>query len=125
MDRLFHVTSSRNRESIRTYGLDWTRMADARGIAGSRAPEQEGCFVCLGEFEMEWFVDMNNTGGTVDVVDDLVEFEAVVSRWRRSVSSRSGLFETMESCEFNSSLISITSARKGSPSAAVSAARVS
>jgi len=80
MDPLFHVTSSRNRESIRTYGLDWTRMADARGIAGSRAPEREGCFVCLGEFEMEWFVDMNNTDGTVDVwavegidVDDLVE----------------------------------------------------
>ena len=80
MDRLFHVTSSRNRESIRAHGLDWTRMAAACGIAGSRTPEQAGCFLCIGEFEMQLFVEMNNTGGTVDVwavegidVDDLVE----------------------------------------------------
>ncbi len=80
MDRLFHVTSSRNRESIQAHGLDWTRMAGAPGIAGSHTPEQHGCFLCLGEFEMQWFVDMNNTDGTVDVweveridVDDLVE----------------------------------------------------
>jgi len=66
-DRFFHVTSSFNRSSILEHGLDWTRMAAAHGIAGSRAPEQEGCFVCLDEDEVGWFVRMNNTGGPVDV----------------------------------------------------------
>jgi hypothetical protein len=66
-DRFFHVTSSVNRSSILEHGLDWTRMATAHGIAGSRAPEQEGCFLCLDEHEVEWFVSMNNTGGPVDV----------------------------------------------------------
>ena len=61
------MTSSLNRESIKEHGLDWSLMAAARGIAGSSAPEQAGCFLCLNEFEMEWFVGMNNTGGTVDV----------------------------------------------------------
>jgi hypothetical protein len=64
---LFHVTTSRNRKSIQTYGLDWRRMGAARGIAASREPEQEGSFLCVGEFEMEWFVGLNNTGGPVDV----------------------------------------------------------
>lgn len=64
---MFHVTSSRNRGSIATHGLDWTRMAEASGIAGSREPEQEGCFVCRDEHEAEWFVRLNNTRGPVDV----------------------------------------------------------
>ena len=51
MSRLFHVTSSLNRESIQAHGLDWRRMGAARGIAGSSAPEQAGCFLCLNEFE--------------------------------------------------------------------------
>ena len=42
-------------------------MGAASGIAGSRTAEQEGCFLCLGEWEMEWFVKLNNTGGPVDV----------------------------------------------------------
>jgi hypothetical protein len=42
-------------------------MAFAPGIAGSSAPEVEGCFVCLEPGEDEWFVRMNNTGGPVDV----------------------------------------------------------
>jgi hypothetical protein len=32
---LYHVTSVRNRGSIRAHGLDWTRMGEAPGIAGS------------------------------------------------------------------------------------------
>lgn len=67
MRTFFHVTSSLNRESIRAHGLDWQRMSVARGIAGSIAPEQEGCFLCADEWEMEWFIEMNNTGGPVDV----------------------------------------------------------
>lgn len=74
----YHVTSVLNRDSIRVHGLDWRRMGVARGIAGSRRPEQEGCF--LGDSgDVDWFVNMNNTGGPVDVweivdveLDDLV-----------------------------------------------------
>lgn len=65
--RFFHVTSRRNRGSIQSHGLDWTRMADALGIAGSREPEQTGCFLCLDEREVEWFLRLNNTGDHVDV----------------------------------------------------------
>lgn len=42
-------------------------MAAAPGIAGSRGPEAEGCFLALDEDTAEWFVQMNNTGGPVDV----------------------------------------------------------
>jgi hypothetical protein len=81
MERYFHVTSVRNRDSIQARGLDWERMGAARGIAGSVRPEQDGCFVCLSEWEMEWFVDMNNTGGPVDVweVEGVNESELVES----------------------------------------------
>ena len=41
----WHVTSSRNRQSILEHGLDWRRMAFAPGVAGSPVPEQEGCFL--------------------------------------------------------------------------------
>lgn len=54
-------------------------MAAAPRIASSRRPEQQGCFLALDDSEVGWFVDMNNTGGPVDVwevrginVDDLV-----------------------------------------------------
>jgi hypothetical protein len=76
----FHVSSALNRRSITAHGLDWTRMGLARGIAGSPRPEQDGCFLCLDESEVEWFLEMNNTGGPVDVwavdgvsSEDLVE----------------------------------------------------
>jgi hypothetical protein len=65
--RFFHVTSSRNRASIAEHGFDWSRMTEARGIAGSAGPELEGCFLCLDDHEVEWFVGMDNTGGPVDV----------------------------------------------------------
>ena len=42
-------------------------MADAPGIAGSRQPEEEGCFLCMNDFEVSFFVRINNTGGPVDV----------------------------------------------------------
>jgi hypothetical protein len=63
----WHVSSSANRESILRYGLDWTRMGAAPGIAGSTWPEKDGIFLCRDEFEAAWFVRMNNTGGPVDV----------------------------------------------------------
>jgi hypothetical protein len=67
MSRYFHVTSTANRASIEEYGLDTSRMGAARGIAGSYSPEAEGCFLVAGEWEVDWFVRMNNTGGDVDV----------------------------------------------------------
>ncbi|HEU5266732.1 MAG TPA: hypothetical protein VFU35_08525 [Jatrophihabitans sp.] len=81
MSRLFHVTSVRNRDSIDRHGLDWRRMGAAPGIAGSQAPEAEGIFLCLAEFDVRFFVDMNNTGGPVDVwaVDGVGELELVTS----------------------------------------------
>ena len=57
----------RTRDSILAHGLDWTRMGAARGIAGSTAPEADGVFLCADEFEAGFFVQMNNTGGPVDI----------------------------------------------------------
>jgi hypothetical protein len=75
MPSLFHVSSVRNRASIAEHGLDWTRMAAASGIAGSNRPEEEGAFLCRDEFEADFFVRLNNTGGPVDVwiVDEIDE----------------------------------------------------
>jgi hypothetical protein len=56
-------------------------MGAARGIAGSHAPEQHGSFLCFDEDTADWFVRMNNTGGTVDVwqVEGVDERELVQS----------------------------------------------
>jgi hypothetical protein len=67
MSDLFHVSSAANRDSILAHGLDWTRMGAAPGIAGSTAPEAHGVFLCDGDFEVQFFTQMNNTGGPVDV----------------------------------------------------------
>ncbi|MCP2163006.1 hypothetical protein LX12_004219 [Williamsia serinedens] len=42
-------------------------MGAAPGIAGSRVPQVQGCFLAVGDYECRWFTDMNNTGGPVDV----------------------------------------------------------
>ena len=42
-------------------------MCAARGIAGSTVPEADGVFLCRDEFEAGFFVQINNTGGPVDV----------------------------------------------------------
>ncbi len=42
-------------------------MSEASGIAGSHRPEEQGCFMCLREFDVTFFISMNNTGGPVDV----------------------------------------------------------
>ena len=67
MPPLFHVSSAANRKSIRSHGLDWTWMGAARGIAGSMTHEENGVFLCRDEFEARFFIDLNNTGGPVDV----------------------------------------------------------
>lgn len=67
MAPLFHVSSVLNRESILAHGLDWDRMGAAPGIAGSRQPEERAVFLCRDAFEAKFFVNLNNTGGPVDV----------------------------------------------------------
>lgn len=79
--RRFHVSSALNRQSITQYGLDWTRMGAARGIAGSCHPEQSGCFIALDGSEADWFARMGLTFGPVDVweVDGVVDSEFIES----------------------------------------------
>lgn len=70
---MFHVSSSVNRASIQRHGLDWTRMHNAPGIAGSRSPEVAGVFLVSDYSTVLFFIRINNTGGPVDVwaVDDV------------------------------------------------------
>jgi hypothetical protein len=42
---MYHATASGNRDSIKKYGLDWSRMGDYLGIAGSDEPELAGIFL--------------------------------------------------------------------------------
>jgi len=78
---MFHVSSVLNRESIRVHGLDWERMAEARGLAGSGRPEVDGIFLAPDLGTARWIVRLNNTGGAVDIwsvdgvdPDDLLNF---------------------------------------------------
>jgi hypothetical protein len=62
----FHVTASGNRDSILRHGLDWRRGGG--GIAGSRAPEQEGIFLAREPIEVDFFVRMGKRRfGSLDV----------------------------------------------------------
>jgi hypothetical protein len=67
MPRLFHVSSTLNRESIQAHGLDWTRMGAAPGIAGSPTPEVAGIFLARDEFEVSFFLQMAESHGSLDV----------------------------------------------------------
>jgi len=76
----FHVSSSRNRESILRHGLDWTRMGAARGIAGADRPEVHGVFLCQSAFDVEFLLRFDATDLPLDVwavegvdEDELVE----------------------------------------------------
>jgi hypothetical protein len=51
---MYHVTASVNRESISKYGLDWARMADARGFTDRRTPEVPAIFL-FSEDELSYF----------------------------------------------------------------------
>lgn len=42
-------------------------MAVAPGVAGSTEPELEGVFLATNQFEVDFFLEMNNTGGPVDL----------------------------------------------------------
>jgi hypothetical protein len=56
---VFHVSSTRNRQSILQHGLDWRRMSDEPGIAGSPTAEGACVFVAEDMETAEWFVSMS------------------------------------------------------------------
>jgi hypothetical protein len=58
---MFHVSSRKNRASIEAHGLDWNRMGDAPGIAGSRRPEAPAIFLNDDRWNADWFVTMGTT----------------------------------------------------------------
>lgn len=57
----YHVTSTRNRESIRRHGLDWTRMLDQPGIAGSPVAEGACVFLSRDLDEADFFVTISRS----------------------------------------------------------------
>lgn len=56
-----HLSATVNRESILRHGLDWSRMAAARGIAGSRRPEIEASFLVWDRQQADFFIQMSRT----------------------------------------------------------------
>jgi hypothetical protein len=83
----FHVTSTRNRESILQHGLDWTRMLDQPGIAGSQTAEGP-CVFLAEDMEMaEWFVSMSRSHHrSVDIwevtLSDDLDLPDDLDKWR-------------------------------------------
>jgi hypothetical protein len=59
----FHATAAANRASIQAHGLDWRRMGEAPGIAGSPVPEAEGIFLFEELEEATFFVEMAELKG--------------------------------------------------------------
>jgi hypothetical protein len=73
---VWHVTSTRNRESILRHGLDWRHMSYALGIAGDETPEGECIFLARYEDEVDWFVGMSRSHhDAVDVWEVTLEHE--------------------------------------------------
>jgi hypothetical protein len=62
----YHATFASNRESIQRNGLDW-RLMHGGGIAGSRAPEWPGVFLCATPEDASFFVRIGSRRGPVDV----------------------------------------------------------
>jgi len=56
-------------------------MREARGVAGSAAPEQEGVFLCSSEHEAGFFLRFNNGDGPLDLwsVEGVEENELIES----------------------------------------------
>jgi hypothetical protein len=82
-------------------------MGAAPGIAGSSSPEVDGCFLCVEEFDEQYFVDMNNTGGPVDV-------------WEVSGVLRSELVESANGYQYVPRKVSAEHVRLARPNASAS-----
>lgn len=75
----FHATFADNRASIRAHGLDWTRFVEM-GIAGSRAPEAAGIFLCSDVESAKWFAEMGQRRGrNVDIWAVALNGQSVIS----------------------------------------------
>ena len=63
-------------------------MAAAPGIAGSPSPEEPGIFLCRDRGDADWFIEMNNTGGPVDLwsVDGIDPSELITAGTGYSIS---------------------------------------
>lgn len=66
--RMYHVSASANRESIRQHGLDWRLMGDVPGVAGSNGPELPGIFL-QEDAEDDFFVRMARSPTDIWEVD--------------------------------------------------------
>lgn len=66
---MFHVSAVGNRGSVGRHGLDWRRMADTPGIAGSALPELEAIFLCGTLGETKFFTEMSGSPSDVWAVD--------------------------------------------------------
>jgi hypothetical protein len=62
----YHTTFAANRQSIQRNGLDWWRM-NGQGIAGSRAPEWPGIFLCATLEDARFFVMIGARRNPVDI----------------------------------------------------------
>jgi myo-inositol-1(or 4)-monophosphatase len=58
---VYHVSSTLNRSSIAEHGLDWERMRDVPGVAGSPTPERPGVFLAEDLHMADWFVQMSRS----------------------------------------------------------------
>jgi hypothetical protein len=62
----YHTTFAANRQSIQRDGLDW-RLMNGQGIAGSRAPEWPGIFLCATLEDARFFVTIGARRNPVDI----------------------------------------------------------
>jgi hypothetical protein len=62
----YHATFAANRQSIQRNGLDW-RLMNGQGVAGSRAPEWPGIFLCATLEDVHFFVMIGARRGPVDI----------------------------------------------------------
>jgi len=62
----YQATFAANRQSIQRNGLDW-RLTNGQGIAGSRAPEWPGIFLCTTLEDARLFVTIGARRNPVDI----------------------------------------------------------
>ena len=63
-----YLTDQHDRDTLRR-GPAWVRgeWAQCLALLVAGSPSKRGCFLVADDFDVDWFVRMNNTGGPVDV----------------------------------------------------------
>jgi hypothetical protein len=78
-----HATAAANRDSIDRYGLDWTRMGPAPGLAGNTRPELPAIFVCADLDEVSFLLRMAQVPTDIWSVDvDGIWLENAPNGWQ-------------------------------------------